>query len=323
MAPKFTRTTIPEKESLGEKLAKKRAALGYDIKEAERATKIRAKYLEALESGGYDKLPPDVFVLGFLKNYSAFLKLDQDKVIKLYRKEKGLAENVKKIVTSAPEKNPKNKKSSKIIITPQKIVVGSIVLGFLALFLYIGWQVSLLTAPPKLEVKAPADNIKIQSESTVVEGKTDPGAEVFINDVPISVDPEGNFSEKVSLQSGVNQIGISAKNKLNRVTRISRTVLAELKTLTANASEPKALEMKIDVGPNSDAIYIEVDGRPLSEENILMLPGSSQLIRASEKITITASDGGSLRITLNGKDLGTLGKDGEKVEKKEFNLESI
>lgn len=323
MAPKFTRTTIPEKESLGEKLAKKRAALGYDIKEAERATKIRAKYLEALESGGYDKLPPDVFVLGFLKNYSAFLKLDQDKVIKLYRKEKGLAENVKKIVTSAPEKNSKSKKSPKIIITPQRIVIGSIVLGFLALFLYIGWQVSLLTAPPKLEVKAPADNIKIQSESTVVSGKTDPGAEVFINDVPISVDPEGNFSEKVSLQSGVNQIGISAKNKLNRVTRISRTVLAELKTLTANVSESKALEMKIDVGPNSNAIYIEVDGRPLSEESILMLPGSSQLIRASEKITITASDGGSLRITLNGKDLGTLGKDGEKVEKKEFNLESV
>jgi cytoskeletal protein RodZ len=67
VTPKFIRTSVPEKETLGEKLAKKRAALGYDLKEAERATRIRAKYIEFLESGRYEKLPPDVYVQGFLK----------------------------------------------------------------------------------------------------------------------------------------------------------------------------------------------------------------------------------------------------------------
>jgi len=324
MTPKFTRTTIPEKEKLGEKLAKKRAALGYDIKETERATRIRAKYLEALEAGDYDKLPPDVFVQGFLKNYSTFLKLDQNKVIKLYLKERGLAENVKKVVAPAPVKPQKKTKPAKVIVTPKRITIGSIALVFLALFIYIGWQVSILTAAPKLDISAPGDNTKTTEEATIVEGLTDPGAEVFINDVPIPVEPDGNFKERVSLQSGVNLIKIAAKNKLNKTTQETRTILAELPEINSTTENgTKALDMRIDIGPNSNSIYIEVDGKPLSEKANLMLPGSSQIIRATDKIVISASDGGSVRVNLNGKDLGTLGAAGEKVEKKEFNLESI
>lgn len=322
MSPKFTRTTIPEKETLGEKLAKKRSALGYDIKEAERSTKIRAKYLEALESGNYDQLPPDVYVRGFLKNYSAFLRLDAEKVIRLYLKERGLAENVKKATNPAAQKDKKTKKP-KVIITPQRIVIGSIVFMAIALIIYVGWQISLLAAPPKLEVLNPKNNSKTEIESIIVEGKTDPGAEVYINEVPIGIDPEGKFAEKVSLQPGVNLIKIAAKNKLNKITQTTRTVLAEIKDTPAKIDENKALEAKISIGPNSNLIYVELDGKPLSEKKILMLPGSSQVLYATKKIIISASDGGSIRLTLNGQDLGPLGKEGEKIERKEYSIESL
>jgi cytoskeletal protein RodZ len=324
MTPKFTRTTIPEKEKLGEKLAKKRASLGFDIKEAERATRIRAKHIEALESGDYDSLPPDVYVRGFLKNYSAFLRLDQKKVTSLYLKERGLVENVKKVVsTPAPKRRPKKRKKQKIIITPKRIALGSAIIGALAILGYIGWQVSILAAPPKLLVRSPEDSIKVSEDSIVVGGKTDAGADVFINEVPIGVDPDGNFQEKVSLQKGVNLIKVSSKNKLGKTTQTSRTVLAELSDIASVTQENKQLEMKIDIGPNPNFIYIEVDGKALSDKNTLMLPGSSQLVKAQEKIIISATDGGSVRITLNGKDLGVLGGNGIKIDKKEFTKESI
>lgn len=324
MTPKFIKTTIPEKETLGEKLAKKRVALGYDIKEVERATRIRAKHLEFLETGQYDKLPPDVYVRGFLKNYASLLKLDEKKVLKLYLKERGLAETVKK-VTAPSQKVTKIKKSKppKIIITPKRIVISSAILGALTIVFYIGWQVSILAAPPKIEVKSPADNIKVEEDSLVVEGKTDAGADVFINDVPIGVDPEGTFKEKISLQEGVNLIKVSAKNKLNKITSISRTVLAKLKPLAESTAKVEGLDMKLDIGPNTTSLYIEVDGKAISEKNAVMLPGSSQAIKAKEKIVITASDGGSVRVKLNGKDLGALGKTGEKIKEKEFNKGSI
>jgi transcriptional regulator with XRE-family HTH domain len=56
MTPKFIRTTIPEKESLGEKLSKKRNSLHLDLKEIEKAIKIPARHLSLLEEGRYEKL---------------------------------------------------------------------------------------------------------------------------------------------------------------------------------------------------------------------------------------------------------------------------
>lgn len=237
MTPKFTRTTIPEKETLGERLAKKRAAIGIDIKEAERATKIRAKHIEYLEAGEYDKLPPDVYVRGFLKNYATFLKLDPAKVLKIYMKERGLKETVKKMAAPAPKPSPKTKQA-KAIITPKHLVIGSAIMGALAVVAYIGWQISILAAPPKLELASPQDNTKVTEESLVVEGKTDAGAEVSINDVPIGVNPEGTFKEKISLQNGVNIVKITAKNKLNKITQTSRTVLAEIKPVVTEPVTP-------------------------------------------------------------------------------------
>lgn len=325
MTPKFIRTTIPEREALGEKLAKKRAALGYDIKEIERATRIRAKHIEYLEAGEWEKLPPDVYVRGFLKNYATFLKLDPVKVTRVYLKERGLKENVKKIsVSEAAPKRTSRIKNPKIIITPKRIAITSAILGALVIVGYIGWQISILAAPPTLEVKSPLDNIKVEEQQLVVEGKTDAGADVSINDVPIGIDPDGNFKEKISLQDGVNLIKVSAKNKLGKSTQTTRTVLAKLKAIaTDNTPKTENLEMKLDIGPNSASIYIEVDGKPISDKNAVMLPGSSQKITAKEKIVITASDGGSVRVTLNGKDLGLLGKTGERIKEKEFNKSSI
>lgn len=325
MTPKFIRTTIPEREALGEKLAKKRAALGYDIKEVERITRIRAKHIEYLEAGKWEKLPPDVYVRGFLKNYATFLKLDSVKVTKAYLKERGLTENVKKITAlEAAPVHASKIKAPRLIITPKRIAITGAVLGAVAIIGYIGWQISILAAPPTLEVKAPLDNIKVEEQQLVVEGKTDAGADVSINDVPIGIDPEGNFKEKISLQDGVNLIKISAKNKLGKTNETTRTVLAKLKAIAVGTTiKTENLEMKLDVGPNSASIYIKVDGNPISDKNAVMLPGSSQDITAKEKIVITASDGGSVRVTLNGKDLGLLGANGEKINDKEFNKDSI
>jgi hypothetical protein len=49
-----------------------------------------------------------------------------------------------------------------------------------------------------------------------------------------------------------------------------------------------------------------------------MLPGSSQQLTAKEKISITASDGGSVTVTLNGKLLGKLGTSGQKIKDKVY-----
>jgi hypothetical protein len=61
---------------IGSSLREARLRKGLDFLEVERATKIRAKYLRALEQERFDLLPSQTYVRGFLRSYADFLGLD-------------------------------------------------------------------------------------------------------------------------------------------------------------------------------------------------------------------------------------------------------
>ena len=61
---------------LGTSLREARTRQGLDLPQAELATKIRAKYLRALEEEQFDALPAETYVKGFLRAYADFLGLD-------------------------------------------------------------------------------------------------------------------------------------------------------------------------------------------------------------------------------------------------------
>jgi cytoskeleton protein RodZ len=61
---------------LGEWLRQRREELDISLEQAEADTRIRLRYLEALESDEYDALPDPVVGRGFLRNYASYLELD-------------------------------------------------------------------------------------------------------------------------------------------------------------------------------------------------------------------------------------------------------
>jgi cytoskeletal protein RodZ len=61
---------------LGNSLREARVRQGLDFPQAELATKIRAKYLRALEEEQFDVLPAETYVKGFLHAYADFLGLE-------------------------------------------------------------------------------------------------------------------------------------------------------------------------------------------------------------------------------------------------------
>jgi cytoskeleton protein RodZ len=60
---------------LGSSLRAAREARGLELAEAEKQTKIRARYLAALEEERFDELPPG-YARSFLRTYAQFLELD-------------------------------------------------------------------------------------------------------------------------------------------------------------------------------------------------------------------------------------------------------
>ncbi len=63
---------------IGRTLEQARKDRGLSLEGAERATKIRKRYLAGLESDDYSVLPDAVYARGFLKTYANFLGLDGD-----------------------------------------------------------------------------------------------------------------------------------------------------------------------------------------------------------------------------------------------------
>ena len=61
---------------IGNSLREARMRRGVDFAQAELATKIRGKYLRALEDEQFELLPAETYVKGFLRNYAEYLGLD-------------------------------------------------------------------------------------------------------------------------------------------------------------------------------------------------------------------------------------------------------
>jgi Helix-turn-helix domain len=61
---------------IGSSLREARVRKGLEIPEIETATKIRGKYLQALEDEQFDVLPGDTYIKGFLRTYAEYLGLD-------------------------------------------------------------------------------------------------------------------------------------------------------------------------------------------------------------------------------------------------------
>ena len=69
---------------IGTTLREARLRRGLDMPECERQTKIRGKYLRAMEDEEFDVLPAPTYVRGFLRAYAEFLGLDGRLVVDEY-----------------------------------------------------------------------------------------------------------------------------------------------------------------------------------------------------------------------------------------------
>ena len=71
-------------QSIGERLEEARKKKGISIREAADATKIRGDFLDCFEKDKFDIGIPDIYVRGFLSNYSKFLHIDPAKIVTDY-----------------------------------------------------------------------------------------------------------------------------------------------------------------------------------------------------------------------------------------------
>ncbi|HHT27184.1 MAG TPA: helix-turn-helix domain-containing protein [Firmicutes bacterium] len=68
-------------KELGATLKKQRLERGYSLADLEDMTKIRSRYLEAMEAGDFHLLPGGVYTRAFIRSYAAHVGLDTQDVL--------------------------------------------------------------------------------------------------------------------------------------------------------------------------------------------------------------------------------------------------
>jgi cytoskeletal protein RodZ len=74
---------------LGETLRKRREELKLDLRQISDTLKIKNDYLKAIEEGALERLPADVYVKGYIREYARILKLDPEAALEAYAQEIG------------------------------------------------------------------------------------------------------------------------------------------------------------------------------------------------------------------------------------------
>jgi cytoskeletal protein RodZ len=215
--------------SLGEQLRAQRERKSITLEQAAADTRIREKFLKALEEGDYPSLPGAVYTRGFLRNYSDYLDLETDELVILYQQERGGA---------APEPAPKrsNFKAYRPVVHQSLIfrpviLVPVIVIAFVGLFVgYLYYQFSTFAVKPRLEITEPATDIIVTNSSLLLRGITVPEGRLTVSIIPgpdiidLKPDPDGHFSVTVTLKPGANHIEAEILDASGKTNRVSRTV---------------------------------------------------------------------------------------------------
>jgi len=221
VASAFQSKKIYPERTLGERLKMLRKRRHLSLDQAEEKTKVRRRFLEALEGGDYAVLPADVYTMGFLVKYAEFLGARKEDLLEEYRRERGSVSSIRSLTpkTALQEK--------RFILTPKLIILGLVVLIFAGIIGYIFYSVENFTSAPNLEISSPSTESVIREDHVEIIGKTDAGATLQINDQTVYLDDKGNFRETAKLQPGLNNIEIKATNRIKKETVKTIKILAE------------------------------------------------------------------------------------------------
>jgi cytoskeleton protein RodZ len=127
----------PARTAIGATLRDARRRYGLEVREVEERTKIRAKYIRALENEDWETLPAPAYVRGFLRTYGQMLGLDGEMLADEYRRHYG--DGPTTTAGGGPEPLLSERRRSGDRQPPSRgLIVGGVIAAILVLILILG-----------------------------------------------------------------------------------------------------------------------------------------------------------------------------------------
>ncbi len=209
--------TSREPTRLGEVLRAAREARFIDLPRVERDTRIRVRYLVALENGDYRELPGAVYTRGFLRNYGIYLGLDPEYLIDLYRLEVGTPTE-RRVAPTAPQ--PVSERQGRPLVISSGAVAAVILTVMVGLFvIYLAGEFITFARTPELRITDPATDLAaFTGTEYTIRGVTEPDSTVTVDGLrenpTVTAAADGSFVITIGLVPGANVITLVASDPL-------------------------------------------------------------------------------------------------------------
>jgi cytoskeletal protein RodZ len=274
---------------LGDTLRQQREQMGVTMPQAAEATRIREKFLQAIESGDYQSLPGTVYTKGFLRNYAHYLNLDAEEMLALYTGERGGTDPAR---TFAPMR-PLVKRS--FIFTPTVLVPVLVLAGILLFVAYFYYQFTSFAVAPHVDITDPPGDAVSQAAEYTVKGKTNPDGRITVSVSPgldalgdVKPAADGTFSVVVPLKPGPNHVEVRVLDAAGKLAVASRTITLN----PAVSNEPQAPQLIVEQPANGGTYTnapVTVSGRVDRSVASVTVNGTAATIGTDLRFSVTVN----------------------------------
>jgi cytoskeleton protein RodZ len=279
---------------LGERLKREREAKGVSLSEIAEKTRIGVRLLKAIEEEAFDQLPGGIFNKSFIEQYAQYLGVDEKQAVRDYLRATAASREPE---NPPPLPEPKTLSLFRSSGFPLRLSLGvvAIVLAALVIRLAVPGSNAPREAAPSV---TPPPSTSASSE--VAEAEDESGA--------LPAVPEATEESEEIVDSEFAAPVLEAADDQS-----VRPSPAEL-LMNAEAREPLEGELPEELLLQISArstVWISVTADGETEWQGLMEANQSREVQAADTIRLTVGNAAGVDLTLNGKELGSLGNEGE------------
>jgi cytoskeleton protein RodZ len=239
---------------IGSTLRETRIRARIDISEVEARTKIRAKYLRAIENEEWDLLPGPVYVKSFLRTYGEFLGLDTRSLVDEYKRryERPAEQDLRPITARSRDRERRRRRPS-----PRLGRLGAVVLVLVAVAAALFFIGGGLKSNSPTTPSTPTVASRTASTGATTHAGTAPPAHHHHHHAPppkpttVTLNLVPTSTVYVCVEDG------HGKRLINGV------------EYTAGQTVPTETAKKLLITLGNDAVQMKVDGKPVA-----IAPGS-------------------------------------------------
>ncbi len=266
-------------DEIGQILRETRETLGLTYDEVERTTRIRTRYLKAMEEGDLASLPSPVQARGFLHNYAEFLGLNPDEILLQYAEKLRPERRARKTDTGrATRPSVTVQRQGPRWLSTDLLVAVAVTLTVVAVLIWGGSRVFAAIGSEQEEAR---------SEGLSVVGTAPPSVTPTGSPPPTQPAAAIPLDETTPLPEGTLPADLIGEGQSNAPVTVR--ILVEKRAW----------------------LQVFVDGQEVFNGRVG--PGDILEHGGAEQVRLVTGNAGGLRVVYNGQDQGRLGQVGEVV----------